>query len=77
MDWAGIDIRYGGNPVISHNTIINGKSDGIVVGAGGKSIIFDNDLIGKGLGLLFSFPQQPTSFPTYQLIFQVLLIILF
>ena len=48
MEWAGIDVRYGGNPVISHNQIVKGHSDGIVVGSGGKSVIFDNDLSGRG-----------------------------
>ena len=49
MEWAGIDVRYGGNRVISHNQIVKGNSDGIVVGSSGKSVIFDSDLIGRGL----------------------------
>ena len=49
MGWAGIDVRYDGNPVISHNQIVKGHSDGIMVGSGGKSVIFGNDLIGRGL----------------------------
>lgn len=44
-----MDVQYGGNPVISHNQIVKGHSDGIVVGSGGKSVIFDNDLIGRRL----------------------------
>ena len=38
-----------GNPVISHNQIVKGHSDGIVVGSSGKSVKFNNDLIGRGL----------------------------
>ena len=46
MAWAGIDVRHGGNPVISHNVVKNGMSDGIVVGKKGKSVILDNTIEG-------------------------------
>ena len=49
MKWAGIDVLCGGNSVISHNQIVKGHSDGLVVGSGRKSVIFDNYLIGRGL----------------------------
>jgi len=45
-EWAGIDVRHGGNPVISHNVIKNGQSDGIVIGEKGKSVILDNTIEG-------------------------------
>ena len=56
MEWAGIDVRHGGNPVISHNIIKNGQSDGIVIGDQGKSVIFDNTIEGM-LIFLFLFSQ--------------------
>ena len=37
MEWAGIDVRYGCNPAISHNQIVKGNY---------------NDLIGRGRFLL-------------------------
>ncbi len=46
MEWAGIDIRNGGDPVVSHNVIRKGQADGIVIGEGGKSILYDNDIQG-------------------------------
>ena len=49
MKWAGNDVLCGGNSVISHNQIVKGHSDGLVVGSGRKSVIFDNYLIGRGL----------------------------
>ena len=48
MEWAGIDVRYGCNPAISHNQIVKGHLDAIAVRSGGKSVMFDNDLIGRG-----------------------------
>ena len=46
MEWAGIDIRNGADPVVSHNVIRKGQADGIVIGEGGKSILYDNDIQG-------------------------------
>ena len=46
MEWGGVDIRNGGNPVVSNNWIRDGHADGIVIGEGGKGIIMDNDIRG-------------------------------
>lgn len=46
MEWAGIDIRNGADPVVSHNKIRKGQADGIVIGEGGKGILYDNDIQG-------------------------------
>ena len=47
MEWGGVDIRNGGNPVVSNNWIRDGHADGIVIGEGGKGIIMDNDIRGS------------------------------
>ena len=47
MEWAGIDIRNGADPVVSHNKIRKGQADGIVIGEGGKGILYDNEIQGK------------------------------
>ena len=46
MGWGGVDIRNGGNPLVSNNWIRDGHADGIVIGEGGKGIIMDNDIRG-------------------------------
>ena len=53
MEWAGIDIRNGADPVVSHNVIRKGQADGIVIGEGGKSILYDNDIQGILTSLYF------------------------
>ena len=45
--WGGIDIRHGGDPMIHHNTVCNGVSDGVVIGEGGKGSIQQNIITGK------------------------------
>lgn len=47
MEWGGVDIRNGGNPVVTNNWIRDGHADGIVIGEGGKGVIMDNDIRGK------------------------------
>ena len=47
MEWGGVDIRNGGNPVVANNLIRSGQADGIVIGEGGKGIISENDIRGK------------------------------
>lgn len=49
MEWGGVDIRNGGNPVVTNNWIRDGHADGIVIGEGGKGVIMDNDIRGKVL----------------------------
>lgn len=49
MEWGGVDIRNGGNPLVSNNWIRDGQADGIVIGEGGKGIIMDNDILGEEL----------------------------
>ena len=46
MEWGGVDIRNGGNPVVTNNWIREGHADGIVIGEGGKGVIMDNDIRG-------------------------------
>ena len=46
MEWGGVDIRNGGNPVVTNNWIRDGHADGIVIGEGGKGVIMDNDIRG-------------------------------
>ena len=49
--WGGIDIRHGGDPVIYHNTVCNGISDGIVIGEEGRGSIENNIITGNcGIG---------------------------
>ena len=52
MEWAGIDIRNGADPVVSHNRIRKGQADGIVIGEGGKGILYDNDIEGDSIQIL-------------------------
>lgn len=49
MEWGGVDIRNGGNPVVTNNWIREGHADGIVIGEGGKGVIMDNDIRGNSL----------------------------
>ena len=49
MEWGGVDIRNGGNPVVTNNWIRGGHADGIVIGEGGKGVIMDNDIRGNSL----------------------------
>ena len=49
MEWGGVDIRNGGNPVVTNNWIREGHADGIVIGEGGKGVIMDNDIRGNVL----------------------------
>lgn len=44
--WGGIDIRHGGDPIIHHNTVCNGISDGIVIGEGGQGSVQNNVITG-------------------------------
>ena len=45
--WGGIDIRRGGDPVIYHNTVCNGISDGIVIGEEGRGSVENNIITGE------------------------------
>lgn len=47
MEWGGVDIRNGGNLVVTNNWIRDGYVDGIVIGEGGKGVIMDNDIRGN------------------------------
>ena len=52
MEWGGVDIRNGGNPIVAGNLIHNGQADGIVIGEGGKGIITENEI--RGISKLFN-----------------------
>ena len=45
--WGGVDIRHGGDPVITQNVICNGMSDGIVIGEKGRGSIENNIITGQ------------------------------
>ncbi len=68
MEWAGIDIRNGADPVVSHNVIRKGQADGIVIGEAGKSIIYDNEIQGEfepWSGLVGAALARPTFGPKH------------
>lgn len=44
--WGGVDIRHGGDPVVTQNIICNGMSDGIVIGEKGRGSIENNIITG-------------------------------
>lgn len=45
--WAGVYIRYGGDPFVQNNVICNGVADGVVVGEKGRGTISKNTITGK------------------------------
>ena len=45
--WGGVDIRNGSCPLVAGNSIINGLSDGIVVGLSGRGSIESNFISGE------------------------------
>lgn len=45
--WGGVDIRHGGDPVVSGNTISHGIGDGIVIGERGRGSLENNLISGK------------------------------
>lgn len=57
MEWGGVDIRNGGNPVVTNNWIRDGHADGIVIGEGGKGVIMDNDIRGTEMIVHHKFNQ--------------------
>ena len=59
MEWGGVDIRNGGNPVVTNNWIREGHADGIVIGEGGKGVIMDNDIRGTLQQYLYTIHQDP------------------
>ena len=44
--WAGVDIRQGGDPLVSKNLICNGQSNGVVVNGKGRGFIEANTVKG-------------------------------